>query len=256
MPYSNLRTASDAGQFRITLDREGKPNPIDGATIEELHSAVDEFEASEARVLSFTGSEDAFATGADLKYLNEWVADNNYDEMLQFVRKGQLIMQRIDELDSPTIAAIDGYALGGGMELGLACDFRFAADTATLGFPEIDLGMVPGWGGTQRLPPLVGESTAKDLLLTGKHLDADEAAEIGLVDRVVAPTDLLDAVDEYAAELTDKPEEATGYMLESVLAARENPLEGGLSYELMCDMLASATPESRQRINAFIEERS
>lgn len=257
MDYQNLSTKRTDSEFRITLDREGKPNPINDRTIAELDTAIDDFEAdSEAHVLSITGSGGAFATGADINYLDDWISNGNYDLMLQFVREGQLVMDRIDELRSPTIAAIDGYALGGGMELALACDFRFVTTSATLGLPEIDLGMIPGWGGTQRLPPLVGEATAKDLLLTGKHVDADEAVEMGLVDRVVPEDELDAAVAEYAEVLAEKPEETMGYMLDSVLAARRNPLEGGLTYELMCDMLSSTTDETRDRIEAFLEERS
>lgn len=257
MQYQNLRTETFDGQFRITLDREGKPNPINDRTVEELDAALDEFEEeSGARVLTMRGTDNAFATGADISYLNDWVSNGNYDKMLQFVRDGQNVMDRIDELRSPTIAAVDGYALGGGMELALACDFRFATESATLGLPEINLGMIPGWGGTQRLPPLVGEATAKDLLLTGRHLDADEALDIGLVDRVVPESELGDTVDEYVETLAEKPEATMGYMLDSVLAARRNPLEGGLTYELMCDMLASTTDETHGLIEAFLEERS
>lgn len=257
MDYQNLSTTRDSSEFRITMDREGKPNPINDRTIAELDDALDEFEAdAEARVLTIAGSDGAFATGADINYLDDWVSNGNYDLMLQFVREGQLVMDRIDELRSPTIAAIDGYALGGGMELALACDFRFVTSSAKLGLPEIDLGMIPGWGGTQRLPPLVGEATAKDLLLTGKHVPAEEAVEIGLADRLVSEGELDDAVAEYAEVLAEKPQTTMGYMLDSVLAARRNPLEGGLTYELMCDMLSSATDETRDRIEEFLEERS
>jgi enoyl-CoA hydratase/carnithine racemase len=257
MAYQNIRTETIDSQFRITLDREGKPNPINDLTVEELDAALDEFEETDAaRVLTITGSERAFATGADIGYLNDWVSNGQYDGMLKFVRDGQVVMNRLDELRAPTIAAVDGYALGGGMELALACDFRFATTEATLGLPEIDLGMIPGWGGTQRLPALVGEATAKDLLLTGRHLDAQEALDIGLVDRVVEREALFTTLDDYVAALAEKPPETMGYMLDSVLAARRNPLEGGLTYELMCDMLASTTDETRDRIEAFLEKRA
>jgi enoyl-CoA hydratase/carnithine racemase len=251
-----LATGTHDGQFRITIDVPDKPNPISDATLSELDAALDDFEASAASVLSITGAGGSFATGADIHVMNEWIEAGRADELLSFVRQGQLVMDRIDQLRAPTIAAVDGYALGGGLELALACDFRFAAEGATVGFPELGLGMIPGWGGTQRLPPLVGESTAKDVLLTSRHLDAGEAAEMGLVDRVTAEGDLLDEVDDYAATLADQPDDAMGYMLDSVLAARENPMEGGLAYELLCDMLASGTDETQARIANFVEERS
>lgn len=254
MEYENVRKTAIGRQFRITLDRKDKPNPIDGRTLRELNDAITSFEASDQRVLSITGSGTAFATGADISQVEEWFSNDDYGDMLRFVREGQNLMNRIDELRAPSIAAIDGYALGGGMELALACDFRFAADSATLGLPEINLGMIPGWGGTQRLPALVGESTAKDLLLTGRQLDAREAHELGLVDRIAESDELLNTVDEYAETLGEKPVETVGYMLDSIHAARENPLEGGLTYELMCDILSSLTDETRERTAEFIEQ--
>jgi enoyl-CoA hydratase/carnithine racemase len=251
-----LSTEALDGQFRITIDVPDKPNPVDATTLSELDAAIDDFEDSEAAVLSVAGADGIFATGADIHAMNEWLEAGRADELLSFIRQGQLVMDRIDRLRAPTIAAVDGYALGGGLELALACDFRFAAEGATLGFPELDLGMIPGWGGTQRLPTIVSEPVAKDLLLTARRIDAEEAAELGIVDRVVDGDDLLDEVDDYAATLADQPEEAMGYMLDSVLAARENPMEGGLAYELVCDLLASGTDETKARIAAFVEERS
>lgn len=254
MAYENIGSQKDGIQHRVTLDRPGKPNPINEQTINELNDVLDKFESDEeTRVFVVTGTDNAFATGADITYLDEWISGGNWDEMLKFVREGQLLMNRIANLEAPTIAAVNGYALGGGLELALAFDFRFAAESATLGLPEIDLGMLPGWGGTQRLPKVVGHSTAKDMLLTGKHLSADEAAELDLVDKVFADGELLVGVDEYTDELAEKPPKTMKYMLEAVRVSGENPMEGGLTYELMNDMLSAFTDEAQQRTEAFIE---
>lgn len=255
MAYENIDSRISGALHLVTLDRPGKPNPIDDRTIAELNAVLDEFEADEeTRVLVVTGTENAFATGADISYLEDWISAGNWDEMLRFVREGQRLTNRIERLDAPTIAAINGYALGGGLELALAFDFRFAAESATLGLPEIDLGLLPGWGGTQRLPRVVGHSTAKDMLLTGKHLDADRAAEIDLVDRVFADGKLLTEASAYAEELAAKPPETMQYLLEAVRVGGENPLDGGLTYELMNNMLSAFTDEARRRTQSFAEE--
>lgn len=255
MAYDNIDSQTIGSEHRVTLNRPEKPNPINDQTITELNAVLDEFEADdETRVFVVTGTGDAFATGADISYLEEWISEENWDEMLRFVREGQLLMNRIDRLDAPTIAAINGYALGGGLELALAFDFRFAAESATVGLPEIDLGLLPGWGGTQRLPQIVGHSTAKDILLTGKHLDAEDAAEIDLVDRVITDEKLLDETNAYAETLGEKPPETMEYLLESVRMGGENPIEGGLTYELMNNMLSAFTDEAHQRTNAFASE--
>lgn len=241
---------------RITLANEEKPNPINHRLQDELNAVLDDVDGDESiRLLSVTGHGNAFAVGADIHEMNEWVQQGQWDEMAGFLRRGQELMTRISEYPAVTLAAVNGYALGGGLELALACDMRFAARSATFGLPEIDLGMIPGWGGTQRLPHVVGMSTAKDLLVTGRRVDADEAAEIGLVDRVVDDDELETAVDEYADTLADKPAHTIRYVLDAVNTGSGRPDDAELGYELLSDLLSSMSGETATRFEAFIEER-
>lgn len=252
MGFETIRTERAESTFSITIDREEKPNPISGETLDELDEALTTIEEESPAVVTVTGSGGTFATGADLEELDDWWAEQRWDRMMEFVRHGQQVVNRIDELPVPTIAAIDGYALGGGLELALACDLRFATDGSQVGFPEIDLGMLPAWGGTQRLPGLVGASVAKDMLLTGRRLDAEEAAAIGLVDRVVEDGELLEFAEDYADTLAEKPPVTVGYVLEAVRASREAPSDGGFAVELQNDMLSIFTDEAQRRTAAFL----
>ena len=256
MAYDLIETSDRDGHVRVTLANDDKPNPINGQLQRELDSVLDDVEADDSTtVLSITGRGGSFAVGADVSEMHAWFQAGEWDELMRFLRDGQQLMTRVSELPVTTIAGVNGYALGGGLELALACDLRFASESATVGFPEVDLGMIPGWGGTQRLPRVVGKSAAKDLLLTGRHVDAEEALDVGLVDRVVADDELDDAVDEYAATLAEKPAHTMRYLLEAVETGSTGPIETGLSYELMCDMLASFSDETADRVEAFVEKR-
>lgn len=253
MEYDLLETQRETGHVHVELANPAKPNPINGQVQTELNAVLDTVESTpEIDIVSFTGQGTAFAVGADVEEIYSWVQNDEWGRLMHFLRDGQLLMNRIAQLSVPTIAGINGYALGGGLELALACDIRFAAETAELGFPEINLGMIPGWGGTQRLPEVVDRSTAKDLLLTGKRIDAETAGDVGLVDKVVDEERLDDAVDEYAQELAEKPSETMQYLLAAVRASEENPLDGGLSYELMCDMFATFTDDANERLDEFV----
>jgi enoyl-CoA hydratase/carnithine racemase len=255
MAYDLLETSDSDGHVNVTLANPDKPNPINGQLQRELDAVLDDVEADDSTtVLSITGQGGSFAVGADIGEMHGWFRNEEWDELMRFLRDGQRLMTRVSDLPVTTVAGVNGYALGGGLELALACDLRFASASATLGFPEVDLGMIPGWGGTQRLPRVVGQSAAKDLLLTGRHVDADEALDIGLVDRVVDDGGLDDAVDEYAATLAEKPAHTMQYMLEAVETGATGPIETGLSYELMCDMLASFSDETAARVEAFVEK--
>ncbi|MHB9287938.1 enoyl-CoA hydratase/isomerase family protein [Halobacteriales archaeon Cl-PHB] len=250
-----IQTTTDGAQYTIRFDREEALNSIDADAMAAIHAALDEFEAdADARVLVFTGSGDAFCAGADIGHIGGFLDDEDWGGLMHFLRDGQELMDRIASLRAPTIAAINGYALGGGLELALACDFRFASEAAQLGLPEIDIGMISGWGGTQRLPHVVGSSTARDMLLTGRKLGADEAAEVGLVDAVRPDDDLADYVDDYAGTLGEKPPETVPLILDAVRAGEENPMEGGLTYELMSNMFAGFTDDAQAAIAEFAGE--
>ena len=194
----------------LTLDRPEALNALSFATLRELDAALDEVAAGDARALLVTGAGDrAFCAGADIKELvGRPLAQGRRD-----MTNGQRIISRFGTLPMPSIALINGYAFGGGLELALACNFRLALKTARLGLPEIKLGLIPGYGGTQRLPRLVGEARALEIILTGRNVKAEEAERIGLVHRL-ADADLIEAGKTYAREMT-------GYGLPSLALARD-----------------------------------
>lgn len=256
MVYDLLERSDGDEHVHITLTNDDKPNPINARLQRELNAVLDDIETNDSvSVLSITGTDGSFAVGADIQEMHEWVQAGEWDELMNYLHDGQQLMARVSELPVPTIAAVNGYALGGGLELALACDLRFAAESATVGFPEIDLGMIPGWGGTQRLPETIGRSAAKDLLFTGRHVGATEALDIGLVDRVVSDDELERTVDDYAETLAEKPSHTMRYLLDAVETGATGPIETGLSYELMCDMLVSTSDETANKIEEFLENR-
>ncbi|WP_255171140.1 enoyl-CoA hydratase/isomerase family protein [Natrononativus amylolyticus] len=254
MAHALIETTESDGHVHITLANEEKPNPINAQLQKELNSVLGDLENDESvRVVSITGQGSSFAVGADISEMHGWLQNKEWDELMRFLRSGQELMSRISDLPVPTLASINGYALGGGLELALACDLRFASRSATVGFPEINLGMIPGWGGTQRLPNVVGQSTAKDILLTGRHIDSESALEMGLIDRVTADDQLDETVDDYAATIVEKPSHTTRYMLDAVEASKTDSTEMGLSHELMCDMFASFPAETTDRVESFMD---
>lgn len=242
--YDLLDVERDDRWLSLTLANPDAPNPIDPALMGELHDALDTVDDG-VSVVTFAG-EGAFAVGADVSEMHDWIENDEWGELVRFLRDGQALMDRIAGLDAVTVAGIDGYALGGGLELALACDIRFAGPDATVGFPEIDLGMIPGWGGTQRLPPVVGESTAKDMIATGRHVGPEEALETGLVDRYEEDVDA--ALEEYAADIAEKPPETLRLAFDAIEA------DGEFARETLDDLLATHTDEAKERIRAFVEE--
>lgn len=255
MEFELIETRIDSGHYHVTLANPDKPNPINSQLQSELRAVLEEVESDDdATALTVTGEGGSFAVGADISQMNEWFQNDDWDDLIRFFRDGQELMARISDLDVVTVAGINGYALGGGLELALACDVRIAGESAEVGFPEVDLGMIPGWGGTQRLPRVVGESTAKDLLVTGRHVEADEARELGLVDRVVDDDSLEDALIDYGETLAEKPDHVLPYLLDAVETGAESPLETGLSYELLCNAFASFSDETSELVADFAEK--
>ena len=191
MDYENLIVERGEGIAVITFNRPKFLNSLNSATVRELGAALDELGADpEVRALVLTGSGDkAFIAGADIGEFPDLPAAR---DAAAYAQRGQVVLNKIESLPKPVIAAVNGYALGGGCELMMACDIRLAADTARVGQPEINLGIIPGFGGTQRLPRLVGRGAAKLLCMAGDMIDAQEALRIGLVDRVVPAAGLLD----------------------------------------------------------------
>src|SRR5467141_1007748 len=235
----------------IRLDRPEVLNALNFELLRDLGAALDQVAAGDARVLLVTGTGDrAFCAGADVKEL--------LGRSLQATRAGaafgQAIFAKLDTLPIPSIALINGYAFGGGLELALACTFRLAARSARLGLPEIKLGLIPGYGGTQRLPRLIGEARALEMILTGRTVEAEEAERIGLVNRLV-DGDLLDAGKSFALEMTRYSLPALRFARDAVYRGLAISLKEGLAIEADLNTLASQTADAVEGMTAFLEKR-
>jgi len=251
--YDNIHVAIDDGVATITFDRPEVLNALNEATTEELARALDALERDDdVAVLVLTGAGDkAFVAGADIKELDTYGAV----EAQAAARTGQRVLDRLERFPRPVIAAINGYALGGGCEVALACHIRIMADSARIGLPEIDLGVIPGHGGTQRLPRLIGKGRALELICTGRHVGAEEAERLGLVTRVVPAEELDEAVGELAAELAAKAPIALRYALEAVHQGVEGSLAEGQAIEADLFGLCFATEDQSEGMSAFMEKR-
>ncbi|MBE8539321.1 enoyl-CoA hydratase-related protein [Geoglobus acetivorans] len=248
--FERIRLDYDGDVAILTLNRPEKLNALDSKTRMELKQALDEVE-QKARVLIITGSGKAFAAGADI---NELLQRTSLDSM-EAAKLGSELFNRIEELDIPVIAAINGYALGGGCELAMACDIRIASRRAKFGQPEINLALIPGAGGTQRLPRLVGIGMAKKLILTGEIIDAETALRIGLVEEVVEEDRLMDRAAEIAEKIAEKSPVAVKFAKKAINSARSMSLPDGLKYELTLFSMLFSTHDAREGMRAFLEKR-
>ena len=204
------------------------------------------------RVLIITGAgPKAFVAGADISEFEGLTPD----EATRLARQGQAVFDRLESLPVPTIAAINGYALGGGCELALACTFRLMADTARLGLPETSLGLIPGFGGTQRLARAIGRQQALELILTGRQVDADECVRLGLALRAVPADRLMDEALALAGQLASRAPLALRYAREAVAEGLDRPLADALALEARLFGLAFATADMREGVRAFLEKR-
>ncbi len=241
------------GIATLTINRPAKLNALDRATIDALHGAVDALSADEeVGVVIVTGAgEKAFVAGADIAGLvTQGVLGGAAN-----ARHGQALTAAIETSAKPFLAAINGYALGGGLELALACDLRFASDRAKLGLPEVGLGIIPGYGGTQRLPRLIGMGPALQLILTGDPIDADTALRVGLVNGVCAPDALLDTVRGVAARILSRGPQALALAKQAARRGAELSQEAGLQLEADLFGAISSTEEMREGLTAFLEKR-
>lgn len=235
----------------ITLDRPKALNALSNELINELAEAMRKFDADEAiGAMVLTGSEKAFAAGADISAMQDWSYTDVYKQ--DYLGGNWESLKRIRK---PIIAAVSGYALGGGCELAMLCDFIIAADNAKFGQPEIKLGVIPGFGGTQRLPRAVGKAKAMDLVLTGRMMDADEAERCGLVARVVSPERLLDEAMEAAETIASYSLPSVMMAKECVNAAFEGMLTETLMYERRNFHALFATEDQKEGMRAFVEKR-
>jgi len=253
MSFDNLLLERDGAVAVLTINRPQVLNALNAQTIDQLRRAVLELKHDAAvRAVILTGAGDkAFVAGADI---NELAVQRPVDGKEHALR-GQHVFDLVENMGKPVIAAINGYALGGGCELAMACTLRVAADTARLGQPEVNLGIIPGYGGTQRLARLVGKGIALDLLLSGRHVTAAEALQVGLVNRVVPSAALMDETKKLASELAAKPPIAMRYIIEAVNRGVEVSFDKGEFLEATLFGLVASTEDSREGTAAFLEKR-
>ena len=237
----------------LTVNRPEKLNALSNELIEELETFLDDVEDDvELRVLVITGAgEKAFVAGADIQEL----VDRDALMGRKVSRKRQTVFSRIENLTIPVIAAVNGYALGGGLELALACSIRICSDKAQFGAPEVKLGIIPGDGGTQRLPRLVGLGRAMEMVLTGDFIDAQEAYRIGLANQVVPHEELMDKAMELAQKIAKRPPLAVRYAKEAVNRSQEGDAVSGYALESYLHALTCTTEDKKEGVQAFLEKR-
>ena len=237
----------------LTINRPEKLNAISNELISELKKLLDEIENDEElRVLIITGAGDkAFVAGADIKELVD--RDARLGRRVSQERQG--IFSRIENLPVPVIAAVNGYALGGGLELALACSIRICSEKAQFGAPEVKLGIIPGDGGTQRLPRLVGLGRAMEMILTGDFIDAQEAYRIGLVNKVLPQEELMDKAMELAKKIASRPPLAVRFAKEAVNRSQEGDAASGFALESYLHALSCTTEDKKEGVSAFLEKR-
>jgi len=253
MAYENILFEKAEGIATITFNRPKVLNALNRKTIEELHAALlDARDDSAVRVLIVTGAgEKAFVAGADIGELAQQTPVGGKE----FSLYGQSVFHLFETIGKPSICAINGFALGGGCELALSCSIRLASKTARLGQPEVKLGILPGYGGSQRLTRLCGKGVAHELCLTGEMISAEEAMRIGLVNHVYEPAELLDAARALARKIIANAPLAVKYTMEAIERGSEMPQEEGLFLEATLFGVACATEDMREGTKAFLEKR-
>jgi len=251
MAYENLILARESGVALITINRPEVRNALDLKTWKEIRQAIQEFAEDDAiQVLVFTGAgEEAFAAGADVRWLRERSMLATLDAY------AQRVLQTLEDLWKPSIAAVNGYALGGGCELAMACDIRIASDQAKFGQPEVRLGILPGYGGTQRLPRLVGVGKAKELIFTGETIEAAEAERIGLVNRVVPHADLMNTTRGLAHKIIQRGPIAVRLAKVSINAGACFGPGAGHVCERLAQTILFGTEDRIEGTTAFLEKR-
>jgi enoyl-CoA hydratase len=254
MPYSHiLFQVEESGIALLTVNRPEKLNALSGAVIGELADAFGRVAGDPAiRAAVLTGAgEKAFVAGADIREL----AGLSPYEARAFALRGQAVFRQLETCGKPSVAAVNGFALGGGLELAMACTVRFASENAKLGQPEVKLGIIPGYGGTQRLPRLVGRGRALELLLAGDPIPAAEAYRIGLVNAVVPRAELLDYCRGWLAKVLANGPLALGLVLDAVDTGLGCGLEEGLRFEAAAFGVSAATEDRQEGTRAFLEKR-
>lgn len=254
MSYSHILFDVDAtGVTLITVNRPDKLNALSSAVVVELASAFDRLAKEPAiRAAILTGAgEKAFVAGADI---NELAVLSPF-EAREYAARGQSVFRLLETCGKPTVAAVNGFALGGGLELAMACTVRFASENAKLGQPEVKLGIVPGYGGTQRLPRLIGRGRALELLISGDPVTAAEAHRLGLVNAVVPQPELLNHSRAWLAKALANGPLALNLVLQAVDVGLDSGLEEGLRFEAAAFGISAATEDRREGTRAFLEKR-
>jgi enoyl-CoA hydratase/carnithine racemase len=251
--FQNIRFEKKNQIAYITIDRPKVLNALNMQTMGELRDVFTQIkDDAEIRVAILTGAgEKAFVAGADINELQK----NNAVQAKAYTHRGQAVLEVIENLGKPVIACINGFALGGGCELALACTMRLASENAKLGQPEVKLGIIGGYGGTQRLPRLIGKGLALQMLLTGEMISAQEAYRIGLVNEVVPQAQLISRAEEIARKIIANGPLAIQYTLEAVNKGMEMPLSEGLFLEATLFSVACATEDMKEGTTAFLEKR-
>jgi len=254
MNFENILLEKKTSIAYVTINRPKVLNALNMAVMEELRAAFHDLKSDKAiRVVILTGAgEKAFVAGADIGEL----AKHDPVTGKEWTHRGQSVLNLIENLGKPVIACINGFALGGGCELAMACTMRLASENAKLGQPEVKLGIIPGYGGTQRLPRLVGKGVAMQLLLAGEMITAQEAHRIGLVNEVTAPGDLIPRAEAIAAKIIANAPLAVQYAMEAVNRGMEMPLAEGLYLEATLFGVCCATEDKKEGTSAFLEKRA
>lgn len=252
--YNNILLSISNGIATLTINRPESLNALNTLTLREIYEVVTDINEGriQARVLLITGSgEKAFVAGADIKEM----ANLNAIEARKFSKFGNEVFMAVQNLSIPTIAVINGYALGGGLELAMSCDIRFASTKALVGLPEVGLGVIPGFGGTQRLPRIIGLAKANELLFTGGNIKALEALEIGLFNRLFEPEELMTQALSYAEKIVSKAPRAVEFAKLAANKGIEMPLVDAVNYETELFGLLFSTEDQKEGMNAFVEKR-
>ncbi len=253
MELKNIKLEKEDRLAIITISRPASLNALNSETLNELGAVLDDVQDDDSiRCVLLTGDGDkAFVAGADIKEMS----DLSPIQTRTFMKKGQQVLLKLEDLDKPVIAVINGFALGGGLELALSCDILLASERAKLGLPEVTLGIHPGFGGTQRLPRLVGKARAKELIFTGKMIGPTEAMNMGLLNAVYPPVELMTRAKELAASISKNAPLAIRLAKGAVNRGTEVDLITGLAIEAEAEALAFSTQDAKEGMNAFIEKR-
>ncbi|OHE30119.1 MAG: hypothetical protein A3J94_08440 [Syntrophus sp. RIFOXYC2_FULL_54_9] len=253
MNYKNILFTVEAGVATLVFNRPQALNAMNSETMGELMDAVNKCKTDDAiKVLILTGSgEKAFVAGADISQMQNF----RPQETISFMELGHETLRQMETMPKPVIAAVNGFALGGGTEISLACDFRFASEKAIFGQPEILIGIIPGWGGTQRLARIVGIGRAKELIMSGEQIKAGRAYEIGLVNRVFPPEALLPETLKFARKLAGLPGFALKMAKHSINFGYDLALDNACRLEVECCAQCFSTDDQKEGMTAFLEKR-